>query len=108
MHEASKFWGEGLLAVAFGVGRVVVDLDDEAVGASGYGGQGQGLHHPVHAGGVGGPRSRQVAHLLNGGDGGHIQSVAGVGLEGAHPRSQRITFSFPADMIYSADMIHSS
>ncbi len=89
--------GEGLLAVAFGVGRVVVDLDDEAVGAGGHGGQGQGstIQYMPAAWGV--HDHGQVAHLLDGGDGGHIQSVAGVGLEGAHParRGSRSRFRRP-------------
>ena len=87
MHEGVELLGgEGLLAVALGVGGVVVHLDDQAVGTGGHGGQGQGLHHPVHAGGVGGvDDDGQVAHLLDGGDGGHVQGVAGIGLKGAHP-----------------------
>ena len=64
---------------------------------------------PVHPRGVRGVHDDgQVAHLLDGGDGGHVQRVAGVGLEGADAPLAEITFSLPSLMIYSADMIHSS
>ena len=61
-------------------------LDHQTVGAHSGGGHGQGLHHPVHPGGVGGVHhDGQVAHAADGGNGGQVQGVAGEGLEGTHP-----------------------
>ena len=52
-------------AVAQGVAGVVVDLDDQAVGADGRGGQGQGLDEPVDAGSVAGVHDdRQMGQPL--------------------------------------------
>ena len=45
---------QGLGTVAQGMGRVVVDLDQEAVGTGGHGAHGQGIHQPALAGGVAG------------------------------------------------------
>ena len=53
-HILKLLGPQGLGAVAQGVGRVVVDLDNQAVRAAGCGGQGHGLDIAGHAGGVAG------------------------------------------------------
>ena len=69
--------GEGLLGL-------VMDFDQEAVGADRYGGAREGENFVPLAGAVGWiDKDRQVAAFLHGGDYGEIESVAGEVGEGA-------------------------
>jgi hypothetical protein len=64
---------------------VVVDLDEDAVGARGNRGAGHGQHAVALAGAVAGiNQNRQVAHPLDGGNDAQVEGVAGVVGKGAH------------------------
>ena len=59
-------------------------LHDQTVGTGGDGRHGQRFHEPVIAAGMRGvDHNGQMAHALDGGNGGHIQRIAGLRLKGA-------------------------
>ena len=75
---------QGLGAIAQGMGRVVVDLDQQSVGTGGHGAHGQGIYQPALAGGMAGiDDDGQVGQLPQHGDAGQIQGVAGDRFKGA-------------------------
>ena len=101
--SSNCFGPQGLGPVALGRGGIVVYLDDQAVRPAGCRGQSHGLDIAGHAGGVAGVHDDgQMGQLMEHGDCGQVQGVPGGGLEGADPRSHRMTFSLPLAMMYSA------
>src|SRR5579859_3929911 len=84
-HELGEGGGlQGLSAVREGVVGVVVDFDQQAVGAGGYRGAGHGGNFVAAAGAVGRVGQHwEVRQLFDYGDGGDVEGVAGVGLKGA-------------------------
>ena len=90
MADFGKEFGElvgedGLDAVGEGFVGFVVDFDEEAIGADSDGGAGKGQNFVALAGAVRGiDEDGQVAALLDGGNDGKIEGVAGEVGEGAH------------------------
>ncbi len=84
VHDDGKLVrSDGLRPIAQGMGRIVVDLDDQAVRPGGHGRHGHAFHHPGLAAGVGGVHHhRQVAQPLHCQDRREVQGVAGIGLKG--------------------------
>ena len=84
-HECGVFGGEdGLDAVGEGFFWLVMDFDQEAVGAYGYRGSGERENFVALAGAVGRiDENGEVAAFFHGGDDGEIESVAGKIGEGA-------------------------
>ena len=108
-HQGVNWSGDGLRTVAFGVGRIVVDLNDQTVRPSGHGRHTHPFYHPGLAAGVGGVHHHgEMGEFLDRQHGREIQRVAGKVSKVRMPRSQRITRSLPPAMMYSADMSHSS
>src|SRR6266849_3194054 len=85
-HELGEVSGlEGLRAIGKSVVGVVVDFDEQAVGAGGYGGAGHGRNFVAASGAVGGIGEHgQVRELLDDRDGGDVERVACVGFKGAN------------------------
>ena len=83
--EGGEFFGEdGLHAVGEGFFGLVMDFDEEAVGANGDGGAGKWKNFVALAGAVAGiDEDGKMAALFYGGDDGEIESVAGEIGEGA-------------------------
>src|SRR6266849_1078098 len=83
-HELGEVSGlEGLRAIGKSVVGVVVDFDEQAVGAGGYGGAGHGRNFVAAPGTVGGVGEHgEMRKFFDYGDGGDVERVARVGLEG--------------------------
>ena len=78
VHEGGVFGREdGLHAVGEGFFGLVVDFDEESIGANGYGGAGEWENFVAFAGAMAGiDEDGQVAALFDGGNDGEIESVA--------------------------------
>ena len=85
-HEFGVFGGDdGLDAVAEGFFGLVMDFDEEAVGAYGDGGAGEGQDFVALAGAMTGiDENGEVAALFDGGHYGEVEGVAGEIGEGTH------------------------
>ena len=85
VDEGGEFFGQdGLHAVGEGVVGVVVDFDEQAIGADGDGGAGERKNFVALAGAVAGiDEDRQVAALFDGGNDGEVERVAREVGEGA-------------------------
>ena len=86
VHHADKLVGiDGLRAVGERLFGLVVNFDQDAVGAGGDGRAGHGQHAVAPAGAVAGvDENGQVAEALDGGNDAEVERVAGVVGKGAH------------------------
>ena len=86
VHHGGELVGiDGLRAVGERLFGLVVDFDQDAVGAGGDGGAGHGQHAVAAAGAVAGvDEDGQVAEALDGGNDAEVEGVAGVVGKGAH------------------------
>src|ERR1700728_1385040 len=84
-HQLGELgWVEGLGAVGEGVVGIVVDFDQDAVGACGYGGSSHGRDFVAAAGAVAGVAEHgEMRKLFDYRDGGDVEGVAGIGFKGA-------------------------
>jgi len=84
-EEFGEFGGEdGLHAVGEGFFGLMVDFDEEAVGADGHGGTGERKNFVALAGAVAGiDHDGEMAAFVDGGDNGEVEGVAGEIGEGA-------------------------
>src|SRR2546423_9202590 len=82
-HELIELAGlEGLRAVGKSVIGIVVDFDEQAVRARGYGGAGHGRNFVTASGAVGGIGEHgEMREFFDDGNGGDVECVARVGLE---------------------------
>jgi len=98
-----------LRAIGKRVIGVVVDFDEEAIGAGGDSGAGHGRHFVAAAGAVRRIRKhRKMRKFFDDRDGGDVEGVAGVGFKGADAALAENDVEIAAARMYSALISSSS